>query len=197
MSYQTAAIPRICGIEPAHEQGIAEMYRSLALCLALCLASAVTGCKAPSEPQDAATAVGGMMPSADTTPEMRYIADQSDVKVLPERTISTEPLSAFREKLEAKRAEKSAMTATSEPASGKSMAGDAADKTKAEEKSLWGDVKSLFGNKSKAKPAEKPTASPDDSKNSKKDDDSGWGDDDDSGSKDKDKENSNDNDSDW
>lgn len=160
------------------------MYRPLALCLALCLAAAITGCQSRPEP-------------TETTPDIQYVMDQSEVKTLPERNISTEPLSTFREKLEAKRAESAGKSTTSEPASGKSMASDAADKAKPDDSSVWGKVKSLFGQKSKsgAKAADKPATAGDDSKKSSGGD--GWGDDGDAAKGGGDKNDDNSNDDGW
>lgn len=124
------------------------MYRLLATCLALCLMIVITGCKASSESQDATTAVGGMMPTGEASPEILYAVDQAEVKVLAERTISKEPLSTFRDKLEEKRAAEAASMAktTTDPAG----AGDATTTAAPEEKSVWGSVRSLFGGKKAA-----------------------------------------------
>ncbi|MCB9851744.1 MAG: hypothetical protein H6819_01510 [Phycisphaerales bacterium] len=142
------------------------MYRLLASCLALCLMMVITGCKASPESEDATTRLGGMMPAGETTPEILYAVDQSEVKVLPERTVSKEPLSTFRDKLEEKRAAETAMPTTM------AGAGDEASTAAAaapEEKSLWGSVRSLLGGKKAEKAVDAPKPS-DDSDTTKTDD---------------------------
>lgn len=168
--------------EPAQQQGIADMYRTLASCLALCLTIVLTGCKASSTPDNATTAIGGMMPAGEASPDLMYAVDQAEVKILPERTISTEPLATFREKLEEKRAAAAAAAAakmaTTEPTSNASGEDEATASGESGEKSLWGSVKSLFNKKDKADDGAKAT---DDSGSSSGD--SGWGEDDSGDSK--------------
>lgn len=128
------------------------MYRILATCLALCLSVAISGCKSSPESQDATVAVGGMMPAGEATPEIMYAVDQAEIKVLPERTIPSEPLSVFRAKLEESRAAEAAKMAASAPAG----AGDSTEPTTAagepEKKSVWGSVTSLLGGKMPGEP---------------------------------------------
>ncbi|HPF37188.1 MAG TPA: hypothetical protein P5081_13275 [Phycisphaerae bacterium] len=132
------------------------MSRLLATSLALCLSFVLTGCKAPTESEEATTAIVKMMPVGGATPEILYAVDQAEVKVLPEREISRDGLSVFREKLEEKRAAEAASMAKNMPASGTTMgdtkSGDAGSK------SIWGGIRSLLGGKA---PPDKGAASAD------------------------------------
>ncbi|MCA9255413.1 MAG: hypothetical protein KDA33_07230 [Phycisphaerales bacterium] len=121
------------------------MSRLLATSLALCLSFVLTGCKAPTEPEEATTAIDNLMPVGGATPEILYAVDQAEVKILPEREISREGLSVFREKLEEKRAAEAASMAKNAPATDTSMGDAATDDAGA--KSIWGGIRSLLGGK--------------------------------------------------
>ncbi len=116
----------------------------------------MTGCKASPETPSAAVAKGGMMPIRESAPEYIYVVDQAEVKLVPERSFSTEPLSTFRAKLEEKRASESEKTT-----SGKSESTTNAPATsEPKEKSMWGSLVNVLGGK-KAKAASEDSASSD------------------------------------
>lgn len=165
------------------------MPRSLIFCLTVSLLFTGTACKAPTNPDSATVARGGMMPVGESAPEVVFAIDQSEVKVLPERTISYEPLETFRAKI----AEETAASSAGSSASADNT--NAASDGEKKSDSLWGAFSSAMGkltgkkghNASSSKKAdvaapkdataESPadSATPDDSDSgSDDDDDEGW-----------------------
>ena len=132
------------------------MSRMFASTIALCLTIVLTGCKASSDTPKATVAKGGMMPIGEVTPEIIYVVDQAEVKLVPERTFSTEPLSTFRAKLDEKRTTASAKSTSGESGAAKSGAASGEPK----QKSMWGSFVSLIGGKP-GKSATAATESPD------------------------------------
>lgn len=151
------------------------MSRMFSGAIALCLTIVMTGCKASPETPSAAVAKGGMMPIRESAPEYIYVVDQAEVKLVPERSFSTEPLSTFRAKLEEKRAADSKMTAGGESES----ATNAPASSEPKEKSMWGSLVNVLGGK-KAKAASDETTSSDspDDKGDDADDEQSGADDD-------------------
>lgn len=72
------------------------MLRNGLACVLLVIAL-VSGCqKSPDQPRQAQQAVGGLMPAGEPGVDLEYVADQKQVKLLPAREVSYEPLDVFR-----------------------------------------------------------------------------------------------------
>lgn len=108
-------------------------FRLFSLCMS-CLLCCV-GCESRTDMHRATVSTGGMMPVGATAPKLVYAIDQAEVKVLPARTVTYEPLDTFRAKISDEAASRPAAAAATP---------DAAESAPADE-SIWGTLSSTFG----------------------------------------------------
>jgi len=123
------------------------MLRTTLFCASVCLLAFGAACKAPTNPDSATVARGGLMPVGESAPEIVFAIDQSEVKVLPERTITYDSLDSFRVKLAEQANASSSSGADAAASAGEAAPGGGNDG------SLWGAFRSAVGKLTGAKSA--------------------------------------------
>ncbi len=93
------------------------MMRFSLVCALMTMATVVVGCqKSQDPPRQAQRAIAGLMPDGEPGADFDYVADQKQVKLLPARQVSYEPLDVFRKANAAAEADREASRPNEESA---------------------------------------------------------------------------------